>query len=445
MTTEDRWTLLVVAVCVVVVAASVATVAMWGPTPSRAIPSDAADSAPLGRLHESGVTGENVTVGVVDATGFDADHAALAGRVAATRAFGSEPTVGNRGRDDHGTAAAATVARVAPDASLVLATFDSPRGFREAVRWMVAADVDVVVAPVSFLGTAGDGSSPAARAATNATREGVVFVAPTGNLARGHWAGRYSRVENGTLQFGGDSRLYLAGDGRRVTVWLSWPERFRSQDYTAELYRTGGGRTRLVARSQPYAGDGVPNERFVVRARPGAYHVVVRGPKNATNVPLELSSPTHDFRRPVPSGSLTAPATAPGVLAVGAFDPRADRLERFSSRGPTRDGRLGVDVVAPDRGVSPVTDERFVGSSASAPYAGGAAALVLATDPDRSPREVEVLLERTATDVGKPGPDVAAGHGRLRPAAAVRAAQNETAGGTESGDGATGRIAQSGV
>jgi subtilisin family serine protease len=96
-----------------------------------------------------------------------------------------------------------------------------------------------------------------------------------------------------------------------------------------------------------------------------------------------------------------------------------------------------VDVVAPDRGVSPVTDERFVGSSASAPYAGGAAALVLAEAPDRSPREVEVLLERTATDVGKPGPDTAAGHGRLRPAAAVQAAQNETADGDERGDDAS--------
>ncbi|QIB75280.1 S8 family serine peptidase [Halogeometricum borinquense] len=429
MTDDDWWTLLIVAVCVALVAASIGAVAMWGPIPTVSVSSHSPDSASLDEFDTASITGENVTVGVIDATGFDTEHPTLNGHVTATHAFGSEPTVRNRGQNDHGTAAAATVNRVAPNASLVLATFDSPRGFRDAVNWMVESDVDVIVAPVSFLGTAGDGSSLISRVATRATLEGVVFVASAGNLARGHWSGQYDTVRNGTLQFGADRRLYLSGDDRRITVWLSWPERFRSQDYTAELYRTGGGQTTLIARSQPYHGDNTPNERFVVRTRPGGiYHVVVRGPQNATHVPLELSSPTHDFRQPTPSGSLTAPATAHGVLTVGALDPNTGRLEPFSSRGPTSDGRLGVDVVAPDRGVSPTFEGRFIGSSVSAPYAGGVTALVLSVDPDQSPREVEVLLEQTATDIGKPNADPATGYGKLNPTAAVRAAVNETNG-----------------
>ncbi|RDI72409.1 S8 family serine peptidase [Halopelagius longus] len=427
MTADARRTLLVVTVCVALVAAGVGSIAAWQPHPSPRPADDASASAspgddPITRLHAAGVTGENVTVGIVDPTGFDLDRTNRSANVVATRTFGTESSVRNGGRNDHGTAAATTVARVAPDANLALATFDSPAGFREAVAWAVESDVDVVVAPVSFLGAAGDGSGAVSRAATNATREGVVFVAPTGNIARGHWRGRYDAVENGTLRFGETNRAYLSGDRRRVTVWISWDEARSREDYTAELYRTSGGRTRLVARSQPYGGDGVPNERLVALAQPGTYHVVVRGPENATGTRLELESPTHDFRRATPKRSLTAPATAPGVLAVGAYDPRTGRPEPFSSRGPTADGRLGVDVVAPDRGVAPTTGEAFVGSSAAAPYVGGAAALILSVAPERSPREVEVALERTAADAGRPGADFATGHGRIDPVAAVRAA-----------------------
>lgn len=420
---ESRRALAVAVIGVLALAGGLALLAasLSGDTAGRSTDANVAAVDPqVAALHRADATGENATVGVVDVTGFDTGSAVLDGRVADARAFEADRTVGDGGRSVHGTAAAETVARIAPDSDLYLATIDSPEGFRRAVEWLVAEDVDVVVAPVSFYGMPGDGTSPVAGVAERATDAGVVFVAPAGNLARSHWSGRYRDPANGTVTFGDGTRNYLRGGDRDVTVWLSWDRAHRGQNYTAELYWTDGSRSRLVARSSPYPGDGVPNERIVARVRDGSYYVRVRGPANATGARLTLASPTHHLQHVRPAGSLVAPASAPAVLAVGAYDAAADRVEPFSSRGPTPDGRDGVDLVAPSR-PDEAAAERFVGSSAAAAYAGGVAALVRSERPDLAPGAVERRLETTAVDVGRRGIDPVTGHGRLRPAEAVGA------------------------
>lgn len=381
-------------------------------------------STALAPLHEAGITGENVTVGVVDVTGFDAGHAAYRDQVVATRSFAPDGSITNGGVNGHGTAAAATVARAAPGADLYLASFDTETGYERALAWLTRRGVDVVVAPVSFYGKPGGGTGPAAVATTRAVRNGTVVVAPVGNLARGHWSGRYDDVIDGTVEFSAGTRNYLASDSRELTLWLSWDAAHRSQNYTAELYWTNGTATRLVARSQPYAADAAPNERIVASLDPGSYFVTVSGPPTATGARLELESPTHRFQYRDASGSIASPATAPGVLAVGASGPRATAVEPFSSRGPTGDGRLGVDVVAPNRFAA--GGDRFVGSSASAAYVAGVSALVVERRLDATPREVERLVERTAVDVRPSGLDARSGHGHVAPRRAVEAA-NESA------------------
>jgi len=407
----------VVAVALCCVLAAIGALALSVPgAPADVQRSNATDGG-LQRLHAAGVTGENVTVGVVGVTGFDTDHPAIADRVEAAQAFGDGATVANGGRNRHGTATAAVVARTAPDADLRLATFDDTAGFRRAVTWLVTADADVIVAPVSFYGRPGDGTSTVARLGEWARRQGVVFVAPTGNLARGHWAGRYDDPSDGRLRFGERTRNYLAGRGSETRVWLAWDRAHANETYVAELYRTDDGERSLVARSEPFPGDGVPNARINARLQGGTYYVVVRGPSNATGARVRLASPTHRFQRNRPDGSVAAPATGRGVIGVGAYDPVAGRVEPFSSRGPTADGRLGVDVVAPARHEIGGYDEPLVGSSAATPYVGGLAALALDADPDRSPREIELRFERTARDVGPNGTDTAAGNGLVVPRA----------------------------
>lgn len=430
-----------VAVLVTLVVAGIGGVAVTAPdvvqAPDVGAASAADPGADLARLHDAGVTGDGVRVGIVDVTGFDVDHPALDGRVVAARAFSPGETVANGGRNGHGTAAASLVAAVAPDADLYLASFDDPDGYRRAVSWLLDRDVDVVVAPVTFYGKPNDGSALVSRVARRAAADGVVFVAPVGNLARGHWTGRYDLVRDGRLRFGASTRNYLdGGGGRDLTLWLSW-ERVRSgEEYGVDLYWTNGTASRLVARSQPYPADGVPNERIVARVDPrDTYYVEVRGLAEPTGTRLRLVSPTHALQYRQPMGSIAAPATARGVLAIGAVDDRTGRPEPFSSLGPTADGRDGVDLVAPDRVRAAGRPDGFVGSSAAAPYVAGVAALVLQTAPGLGPDAAERLLERTASDLGRAGPDPVTGHGRVDPVAAVRAAANETGrpGGTSGG------------
>ncbi|WP_224335628.1 S8 family serine peptidase [Haloprofundus halobius] len=436
MAEPDRSTIVVVSLCVLLLTGAISYVAVSPQFEERAtegvVQSTSTTSGSddrLHRLHEAGITGENVSVGIVDVTGFDARRSNLGERVVASRTFDSGTPSGARPTsrsNAHGTAVASVVARTAPDSKLYFATVDSPESYERAVEWLTA-NADVIVAPVSFYGQPGDGTSTVARTATRATERGVVFVAPTGNLARGRWSGEYEAARNetettGTHQFGDGERNYLRGDGDTVNLWLSWDDAHRDEEFTAELYRTDERGTRLVARSQPYTGDSVPNERLTAHLDTGTHFVVVRGPRNGSTARITLESPTHSFESATPERSITAPATG-RVLSVGAYDRRAGRLEPFSSRGPTVDGRLGVDVVAPSRHRVAGRDDPFVGTSAAAAYVGGVAALLLDADPTYEPWEVERRLERTATDVGEAGIDVSTGYGRVDP---VRAVDNDT-------------------
>ncbi|WP_255150007.1 S8 family serine peptidase [Halorarius halobius] len=425
---DSRLVAMAVLVALLVAGIGVAAISVAGPSAdSPADPASAANATTdLAPLHASGLTGEGVDVAVVGVTGFDTDHPALAGRVATARAFADRETPANGGRNDHGTAAASLVARTAPDADLYLATFDTAPEFQQAVAWALGQDVDVVVAPVAFYGAPGDGSSAVSAAAALAADNGALFVASAGNLGRSHWSGTFSPGTDGRHQFPDGPRNYLLdGESRRLELWLSAPERPAPGNITLELHRVEGTTTRLVARSKPYSGDDLPNERIVARVDPaGTYYVVVRGPTERAGTRIAVSSPTHRFQFRERAGSIVAPATADAALAVGAYDPTDDRVEPFSSAGPTTDGRRGVDVVAPDRLRAAGEPGGLVGSSAAAPYAAGVAALALEANPEQSPEALAATLQRTARDAGPEGPDPVAGHGLVAPQRAVDAAGN---------------------
>jgi len=82
------------------------------------------------------------------------------------------------------------------------------------------------------------------------------------------------------------------------------------------------------------------------------------------------------------AGSVPSPADARGAIAVGAVDWRGDRLRRYSSQGPSPDGRLKPDLVAPtDTSLLGPNGVRGVGgTSNAAPNAAGAAAILMAAE-----------------------------------------------------------------
>lgn len=118
--------------------------------------------------------------------------------------------------------------------------------------------------------------------------------------------------------------------------------------------------------------------------------------------------------------SITDPGNADGVITVGAThrrDPHTYGISYFSSRGPTGDGRMKPDLVAPGEKIHSTLPNGETGSldgtSQAAPHVSAAAAMLMARYPElnRDPRRIKRLLCESATDLGRER--VFQGHGLL--------------------------------
>jgi subtilisin family serine protease len=124
-------------------------------------------------------------------------------------------------------------------------------------------------------------------------------------------------------------------------------------------------------------------------------------------------------------GSASPVGEGDAFLSVGAVN-ESGELATFSARGPTTDGRLAPDVVAPgERVVTATRDgiyQQVSGTSFAAPLVAGVAALMLQANPTLvgRPDEVARLLRASA----QPRPDPQCG----QPASAVGGVPNDAVG-----------------
>jgi serine protease AprX len=106
--------------------------------------------------------------------------------------------------------------------------------------------------------------------------------------------------------------------------------------------------------------------------------------------------------------SITDPGNADGVITVGSTHrnwPHTYGVSFFSSRGPTGDGRLKPDLVAPgERIIGPLPGNKWGpmdGTSMATPHVSGAAAMLMARYPELvgQPRRIKKILCDNATDL----------------------------------------------
>jgi subtilisin family serine protease len=111
--------------------------------------------------------------------------------------------------------------------------------------------------------------------------------------------------------------------------------------------------------------------------------------------------------------NLTIPGTARRSITVGAVSKLSTSGEyQYSGTGPTRDGRLKPELVAPgidicsntvcfDRSDPPCTQEQMSGTSMAAPHVAGVIALMFQLNPGLTADQVKQILIASATHRGE--------------------------------------------
>ena len=410
------------------------------------------------RLHQGGITGEGVSVGILD-FGFqryrDLMRAGEVPRPKGQRAF-------NEGRrleanTVHGTGCAEIIADMAPHADLYLAAVDGKEGqIVRAARWLAEQGVDII----NFSGGGHygphNGRATLDRLVTHiAERYNVLWVNAAGNEGAAHWT-QPAWDRNGN-QFvdnvsGYPDVLAIKTTGHPfqvLAVWDDWgqdPARpAASQDIDVYLlYRDATGTFRPVGESrQVQNGRGVPVEAIGIgRGVPTGTVLYLALHLKRVQRPVR----THVFMMGaaqlfpvVPAYSISIPATARAALAVGAVDANEDRLEAFSSQGPTDDRRQKPEVSAPDNTISLAyagEGGRFPGTSAAAPHVAGFAALLKQLQPQRSAAELRQAVLSHVTAKGDGTPNYQYGHGRIHAGNIVLAGRQTPPDNPTPGDGA---------
>jgi subtilisin family serine protease len=376
----------------------------------------------------AGFTGEGVKVGILDG-GFDGFAARQGSELpASVRALCfpdlgvSSPKLADCAGDSHGTAVAESIVDMAPNTELFVSNAFSPADLAAAIAWMTGNGVRVINYSMSssyLMDGMGDGTSAYSDSdyalLDAAVAGGALFVASAGNSGDAYWGGPATDADqDGTVEFGPgmeDNKLRLAGR-QGVLVSLRWAD--PASDYDVGLWKDG---ILVSGSAEDQAETGDPVEIFSYRASVSGTYVLgiehIGGPE-APLLRLMING-AGPLQLHTTAGSLGTPADSrnPGMVTVGAVDYRTPTaIEPYSSQGPTLDGRIKPDLVAADCAPTTIESE-FCGTSQSAPFATGAAALLLEADPSLTPTALAALLKQRAIPLGSPVPNNVFGAGRL--------------------------------
>ncbi len=372
-----------------------------------------------GAWHSSGFNGSGVKVAVID-SGFKNYNTLLGTELPSTVQINTQGNTTKFNSDEHGTACAEIIHDVAPGALLYLVRAGTTVETGTAVDWCKAQGVKVISFSMGNHGGPHDGTGMANDIVNDAIDNGIIWVVAAGNDAQSHWSGNFSDT-NGDIYHNfipTDEVNYMMNSnlGKPISIIMTWndPWGYSSNDYDLLVVRQspfsiiGGSNTRQDGNDDPIEGVS-----FTPTA--GVFYGFGIGKYSGAIKKLHVFATNYVLQYQTAASSLGIPADNEKAISVGAVAWSSPSvIEDFSSRGPTVDGRIKPDLVAPDM-VSTVSygTGDFAGTSASCPHVAGACALVLQKNPSWTPAQVKSYLESNAVDLGVAGKDNVYGSGRL--------------------------------
>lgn len=385
----------------------------------------------------AGLQGAGVKVAIID-LGFDGLARAFVSGDIPANVVQLDFTNSGIGGIAHGTAVAEIVHDVAPGAQLYLMKVANEVQLGQAVEEALRQGVRIINHSVVWYNTEfGDGTGGVSQIAAQAVNRGVVWVNSAGNTALLHWKGAFrDQDDDSWAEFdftGGETLSLQAEAGQLIEVflnWDAWPQTAVDYDLFLTFDANGNGEVdagEIFASSvDPQRGLDPPLEQAsIFAAATGRYLISVLYKGAQTPPPLEIFSAQHTLQTPVRQGSVLAPATAANVLAIGAIEQSLwglGRIQPFSAQGPTSDGQIKPDLVAPDE-VSNFTasqfpkqfgvQNRFSGTSAAAPHVAGALALLMGETPGMTGNQAFLEVTRNALNLPPFRPNNFNGFGKL--------------------------------
>ena len=391
--------------------------------------------------HSAGITGEGVSVGIIDGFGGAFwDAAQRLGEVPAPAGVFCQQAGQTcdvfGGGTSHGVAVAETIHDMAPGATLYLASARTAADIQAAVNFFAANGVRIISRSQSAeYDGPGNGTGQLANVQNSAVSQGIAWFNSAGNSAArdpsrqgGYWRGPWRDADlDGWLEFGpGDELNRFPCSFVLGLRWSDWGS--NRTDYDAyTLDETG---TTFLTESEGNQPGGAPPIESIDCNVNGVVNLAVflYAPGGGTGGDvLEFmvnSSTVEHASNPYSATQPFSDTANPGAASVGAVDPwDGTTIGSYSSEGPSNDGRIKPDLSAPAcfSSVSSFLDEYtcngiygFDGTSAATPVVSGAAALVLDSGRAKTPAELKTfLIEQATTERGAPGPDNLFGAGEL--------------------------------
>ncbi|MGB7972164.1 MAG: S8 family serine peptidase [Candidatus Deferrimicrobiaceae bacterium] len=417
--------------------------------------------------------GDNTYVGIVD-TGLSGTHPDFAGRIAHTfSVLGLDPLKDTNGHGTHvagiaagdGTASAGTYTGMAPGARLLIGRAGADSFQTSAI---IAAISDFLLfagpTPVSinlslgvFLGPH-DGTS-SFESTVNSLATGTAGSKQIITVAAGNERNFNEHFHTTWPPFGIVNKIVEFASGTHfadVEIWADGEDEYSvtatmGSESITFLSGTAGtspsGRIAIGNKSSnPPNGDTLIFLTFQPPPGTGTASIRLTRTRNGGTGTVDgyIDRSEGTFTAAVSTGTITEPANAENVIAVGSFNTKQypsgqpdtmNGISAFSSLGPTRDGRIKPDIAAPGFVIystrsleAPEANYSFgvidnnyaieAGTSMSAPHVAGIAALVWESNPALTGAQMRERLKRTA-DLQTAVPDTTWGHGKVNALSAI--------------------------